>query len=286
MLIESLSLFTAFCYGLSAVLTRKGMRGSNPMTGTIIASLVQFLMLSAILLISPPSQLIWTGIGFFVASGLLASALGRLCNYMSIDRLGVPFSASIIGSSPLFSLLFAFLLVGEKITFPVIFGTILVVIGIVLTSTGNSDGGFRLRASHLNLPILAAAFYGASSAVRKIGLNILPEPALGAMVGAAASLVVFSGYLAATHGISSVKLSRGSLIYFIASGFIISLGWLSMFTALMMGQVSIVSTLIGANPLFSLLFSWLIFRSSENFGLRVVAGCLTIVSGVSIITLF
>lgn len=286
MLIESLSLFTAFCYGLSAVLTRKGMRGSNPMTGTIIASLVQFLMLSAILLISPPSQLIWTGIGFFVASGLLASALGRLCNYMSIDRLGVPFSASMIGSSPLFSLLFAFLLVGEKITFPVIFGTILVVIGIVLTSTGNSDGGFRLRASHLYLPILAAAFYGASSAVRKIGLNILPEPALGAMVGAAASLVVFSGYLAATHGISSVKLSRGSLIYFIASGFIISLGWLSMFTALMMGQVSIVSTLIGANPLFSLLFSWLIFRSSENFGLRVVAGCLTIVSGVSIITLF
>lgn len=286
MLIELLSLFTAFCYGLNAVLTRKGMRGSNPMTGTIIASLVQFLMLSAILLISPPSQLIWMGIGFFVASGILASALGRLCNYMSIDRLGVPYSAPIIGSSPLFSLLFAFLLIGEEVTFPVIFGTILVVIGIVLTSTGDSNGGFSLRASDLYLPILAAAFYGASSAVRKIGLNILPEPVLGAMVGAAASLVIFAGYLAVTRGIGSVKLPRGSLIYFIASGFIISLGWLSMFTALMLGQVSVVSTLIGANPLFSLLFSWLMLRSSEGFGWRVVAGCLTIVSGVSIITLF
>jgi len=36
--VELLSLFTAFCYGLSAVLVRKGMRSSNPLTGALVGT--------------------------------------------------------------------------------------------------------------------------------------------------------------------------------------------------------------------------------------------------------
>ncbi|MFQ6053479.1 MAG: EamA family transporter, partial [Candidatus Bathyarchaeia archaeon] len=184
MYVELLSLFTAFCYGSSAVLARKGMRDSNPLTGALIAVLVQVLILSMVLSASLPARLDWAAIAYFVASGILASTFGRLFNFMSIERLGVPVSASIIGSSPLFSTLFAVLLVGEEVSVTTLMGTVLVVFGIALTS-GGDRGGFTLRSSAVVLPVLAAAFYGSSSAVRKLGLIILPEAALGARGGAA-----------------------------------------------------------------------------------------------------
>jgi len=285
MSVERLSLFTAFCYGISAVLARKGMRDSNPLTGALVAAFVQALILSGVLLGSPPPRLDWVAVAYFIASGILASTLARLCNYMSIERLGVPVSASIIGSSPLFSTLFALLLVGEDVAATTLLGSVLVVLGIALTSRGEG-GVFSLRKSAVVLPVLAAAFYGASSAVRKAGLIILPEATLGAFVGAASSLVSFAVYLAATRRLGDVRPSRSSLMYFGASGVIVSLGWLSMFNALAVGEVSVVATLIGTNPLFSLVFSWLLLRGSDRLGWRVVAGCLAIVSGAALVTLF
>jgi len=255
------------------------------MTATLIAALMQVLVMSGMLLILPPSQLIWTGIAFFAASGLLASALGRLCNYMSIEKLGVPTSASIVGSNPVFSMLFAVFLLGEKITFSILIGTILVVIGVVLMTSRNGGERFSLRTA-LFLPLLAAVFYGASAPVRKIGLTLLPEPILGALVGAAVTLALFSVTCISTgNNNTKVRLNRRCIGYFAVSGVAISLGWASMFTALLTGKVSVVSTIVGINPLFSLLLTILLLRSSEKISRRAIAGCLVIVAGVTVVTL-
>jgi uncharacterized membrane protein len=283
MYVEFLSLLTAFCYGLNAVLIRKGMKNSNPLTGTFVAALVQVLIMLGLTILFP-STLSWTGIAFFVAAGILAGTLGRLTNYMSIERLGVPISASVIGSSPLFSMIFAVLLIGEEVTMAVLIGTVLVVVGIVFTRIRKDEG--NITKSSFILPLLAAAFYGASSPVRKIGLNILPEPVLGSLVGAAASFVFFSAYFATGRGRNTLKLHKDSIGYFAVSGIIVSIGWISMFTAQMAGSVSVVSTLIATNPLFSLVLSLILLRGSEEIHWRTVVGCIIIVVGVSIITLF
>ena len=65
MYVESLSLFTAFCYGASAVLARKGMRDSNPMTGAMIGALVQVVIISVLIAASPPAMFSWVGFAFF-----------------------------------------------------------------------------------------------------------------------------------------------------------------------------------------------------------------------------
>jgi len=286
MYVELLSLFTAFCYGLSAVMARKGMGDSNPLTGAFVAALVQVLILSGLLLGSPPPRMDWVAVAYFVASGILASTLGRLCNYMSIERLGVPVGASIIGSSPLFSTLFAVLLVGEEVAATTLMGTVLVVVGIALIRSGDDMGSPSLKGSALALPVLAAAFYGASSSVRKLGLMILPEATLGAFVGAASSLISFAAYLAANRSLGAVRFSRRSLAFFTVSGVVVSLGWLSMFNALLVGEISVVATLIGINPFFSLLFSWLMLRGSERLGWRAIVGCFVIVAGAAFVTLF
>lgn len=284
MYVEALSLFTAFCYGASAVFTRKGMRDSNPLTGALVSTIVQVVMISGLLMSAPPTGVNMMGIAFFVASGILASTLGRLFNYTSIERLGVPVSATIIGSSPLFSTAFAIAFIGERVAPSTLLGTLLIVSGIAL-ARGEGNRGPRWTSVML-IPVASAAFYGASSVVRKVGLNLLPEATLGALVGAASSLVSFFAYLVATQSLSAVRLSWNSGKYFLASGVVVSLGWVSMFNALSAGEVSVVSALIGANPLFSLFLSLLMLRDMEEFGWRVATGCLAIVAGAAAITLF
>lgn len=283
MYVELLSLVTAFCYGLNAVLIRKGMKNSNPLTGTFVAALVQVLIMLGLTILFP-STLSWIGIAFFVAAGILAGTLGRLTNYMSIERLGVPISASIIGSSPLFSMFFAILLIGEEVTMAVLIGTVLVVVGIIFTRIRKDEG--NITKSSFILPLLAATFYGASSPVRKIGLNILPEPVLGSLVGAVATFVFFSAYFVTDSGRNTLKLHKDSISYFTVSGVIVSIGWISMFTAQMAGSVSVVSTLIATNPLFSLVLSLILLRGTEEIHWRTIVGCIIIVVGASIITLF
>jgi DME family drug/metabolite transporter len=285
MYVELLSLFTALCYGASAVLVRMGMRDSNPMTGALVGALVQVVTLSGFVIAVPPKRIDLVAIAFFMASGVLASTLGRLCNYVSIERLGVAVSATIIGSSPLFSTLFAVLFIGERVAVTVILGTILVVAGIALTRSGDSAGS-RLRSTAVLIPVAAAVFYGASSVVRKAGLNILPESGLGATVGAGASLVSFLAYLILTKKTDAIILNWGSGRYFVLSGVVISAGWLSMFTALASGKVSVVSALIGTNPLFSVVLSLVLLRESEELGWRTGVGCLAIVMGAAVIALF
>jgi uncharacterized membrane protein len=285
MYVELLSLFTALCYGASAVLARMGMRDSNPMTGAMVGAIVQVVLLSGLVVVVPPARIDWAAIAFFIASGILASTLGRLFNYMSIERLGVPVSATIIGSSPLFSTILAVLFIGEEVALTVLVGILLVVVGIAVTRSGESAGS-KLRSSAILIPIAASAFYGASSVVRKIGLNILPEAALGAVVGAGASLISFGTYLILTQRTDMIRWNWSGGKYFILSGVVISAGWLSMFTALASGKVSVVSALIGTNPLFSIILSLILLSRSEDLDWRTGAGCLAIVAGAAVITLF
>lgn len=284
MYIELLSLFTAFCYGASAVLVRMGMRDSNPLTGAIIGGLVQVFIISMLVAVFPPERIELMAIAFFVASGILAGTLGRMFNYMSIERLGVPVSATIVGSSPLFSTLFAVLFIGEKVAITILIGTIMVIIGIAFIRSVESMGS-KLMSNVIILPIGAAAFYGASSVVRKIGLNILPDTAIGALIGSVASLLSLGGYLIITQRSDSIRWNWSSGRYFLLSGVVVSAGWLSMFVALTSGKVSTVTALIGTNPLFSIVFSYILLKGSEEFDWRTVLGCLTIVMGAVIITL-
>ncbi len=285
MIVELLSLFTALCYGASSVLARKGMRDSTPMTGVIVGSIVQMILLSALLVVNLPEAFNWTAVGLFVASGIFASTLGRLLNFTSIERLGVPLSAAIIGSNPLFSTLFAAMFLGEQVAANTLLGTVLVVAGIAVARSGG-QAVKGLRGRDLVLPIAAATFYGAASVTRKAALNILPDSVFGAVIGAMSSLVVYSIYLIIARRTRDLQINWVGSRFFVVNGVVLTLAWLSMFTALTTGKVSVVTALGGTSPLFAVLLSAILLRDSEELNLRIAVGCLAIVAGAAVITLF
>ncbi len=92
-------------------------------------------------------------------------------------------------------------------------------------------------------------------------------------MGAGASLVSFGAYLILTQRMDAIRLNRSSGRYFVLS-VIVSTGWLSMFTALASGEVSVVSALIGTNPRFSIILSLILLSGSEKIDWRTGIGCL------------
>ena len=185
----------------------------------------------------------------------------------------------------MFSTLLAVVFIGEKVALTVLLGAVLIVLGITITRSGESEGS-KLKSSAILIPLAASAFYGASRVVRKIGLNILPDSALGAMVGAGDGLVSFGAYLILTQTTRSIRLNWNSGKYFLLSGIVIGAGYLSMFTALASGKVSVVSALIGTNPLFAIVLSIILLRGRDRHDWRAGVGCLVIITGVAVITLF
>lgn len=280
---ELYALLTAFGFGLNAVLVKRGMKESTPVTATLVIACVQVTTLSVLTLLDRP-EFNWTAILYFIVAGIGTAIFGRTLNYMSIDRIGVPISSSLTGTNPLFTMIIATIFLGEHVSITTIIGSLLVATGIVLISGWGADTKLDLR--DLLLPLGSAFFYASSGIVRKAGLNISPEPLLGAVVGAATSLVAYPLILRLIGRSGELRFTKSSLLWLIGGGLTTTLAWIGMFTATQLGSISVVSAIIGANPLFGLILSALMLRDVEKITKQVAAGCLLIVVAMIVITLF
>lgn len=283
MIVELLALLTSFCFGLNAVLIRKGLKDSTPVTAAIIVSIVQIPIL-ALLAIQSPIIWNWTAIGYFILAGVFASTIARVCNYIAIDTVGVNISTSLSGTDPLFSNMLAILILREPIVSSTMGGVVAIVLGVLVMSNMELEEG--IKKTDLIIPLLAAFFYASANMVRKLGMSLVPNAAFGSFIGALTSLVVYPMYLASKGRLGEFNHKTIGVRYFVGSGLVISVAMVSMYTAFASGSIAVVTGLIGAAPLFGLVLSAILLRDVEKITKRVVAGSLLIFLGVVLITVF
>jgi uncharacterized membrane protein len=101
-----------------------------------------------------------------------------------------------------------------------------------------------------------------------------------------ASIASFGVYLLLTQNTDDIQFNWGGGKFFIINGVVVTLAWLAMFSALTIGKVSVVTALGGTNPLFSVILSAILLKDSEELNPRIVVGCLAIVVGAAVISLF
>ncbi|MCW4051358.1 MAG: DMT family transporter [Candidatus Bathyarchaeota archaeon] len=283
MYVEALGLFTAFCFGLNAILVRKGMEDSTPVTAALVVSMVQVPVLGALLL-GREFTWNWTAAGYFVIAGFLASTIARAFNYLGIERVGVGVATTLSSTDPLFSNFLAILVLHEPMVPATVAGVILIVSGVVYMSGFNTSE--KLKVRDMMIPVTAAFLYASANMVRKLGMSLLPDAVLGSWIGAVTSLVAYPMYLAARGKLGEFNLTRNGLKYFTAGGLVIGSAMLSMYTAFGMGSISVVTALIGTAPLFSILLSVIFLKGKERITRRVTVSGLMIVLGVLLITVF
>lgn len=154
--------------------------------------------------------------------------------------------------------------------------------GIISRMERGRQGKFRKL--YLYIPILAALCFGLVDPIRKLGIDLLDSPILGAAIGSTTALVCLT-ILMVYKGKVSFSIKEKGSIYFVISGLIYSLALVALFFALRFGRVVFVTPLTGTAPLFVLLFSHIILKGIEKVTPFLVIGGILIVTGSILVTI-
>ena len=280
--VPMLALAAALLSAAATIFIRQGLRGSDPYTGFWINCMVGVAGLwIAVLLTGGIGRVTLRGVLLFAAAGLIGTVGGRLARFVAIEKVGASVAAAVINLTPLIATLLAILTLGERVTLPIVVGTVVIVAGTVLLSVSGRALGFRPRM--IALPLLSASCFGIVAIIRKVGLGEM-GPVLGTAVNYTAALTAISALMLAS-GHRGIYACRGrTLVYFIAAGVAENLGVFLTIVALSLGAVSVVTPLTAASPLFVLLLTPLFLKGVEALTPRVVVGTVLIVVGVYLIT--
>jgi uncharacterized membrane protein len=287
MIVELLSLIAAFCYTLSGILAVFGMKNSNPTTATLISMLVNILILWPITLLY--SSIVFDGMALllYAISAIFAPVTGRLLNYVSMERVGVSTTTSILGLQPIIVAVLASIFLSERLPVVIYLAIVITVIGVIIIgrSRSSANANKTFRSWELILPLSATFCYSSSNIARKEGLKVQKLPLLAASATCSFSLLYLSLILLITNKRKEIVTTRSSTTFFALSGLVNSFAWISSFQALNLGEASIVSTVLGIQPLIAIVLSYFFLQKTEVITIQKVIGALLIVLGVTVITL-
>jgi len=299
--VVALSLLTACCFGLQALVVARGLDRAGDLDApafaaalvSVVVSLVAFWLLVAargIPLPADPARLLP-----FVAAGVLYPAAFRLLYYAGIDRVGAAVSSAVVTANPVVAVALAVVVLGAPLPVSDAVGLIAVVGGGVLlqfarqsAGSGTSDpvlaalddAGPRAFA----YPVGAALAVGVGYVLVDWGLAGLPRPALGTAITQTTALVVFAGAAAvspARRGSARAVWARpAALVPFVAAGALVAAAWLGQFTALRTGDVVVVLPLVYTYPLLVVGATYAAARTVPRSP-RLLAAVVGIVGGVA-----
>ena len=273
-------LFTA----INLILLKKGMASGNPITAIVISLAINVLSFwSFVFMVLPLDQILRPELLIFVLVGLIQPGGTRFLAYLSVEKVGVAVTAPLRATTPLFSSLLAIMVLDEQLTVAVAAGTSLVVCGIILLSTREEKTG-GWRNIFVTLPLLSAFVAGSTQVIRKIGLEQITLPILGAAVTTGTSFLAVALSLTVSRKWATLDFNRGSLGYFLAAGCAVTLGVASVYMSLYLSDVVIVAPLASLSPLYSLVLSALFLREVEVITTRRVVAAGLIVLGAVLIT--
>ncbi len=275
----------ALCFSIAHILIRRGLVGSNAMTGSFISLSMSAVVLWALALFFASLSALWTpAVLIFIAAGILAPGIGRTLSYVGIEKIGIARSVPIANSSPIFASVFAVIFLAEAWLLQNMVGTLLVISGVVSLSLAKPAQG-EWRKLDIVYPLVGAMAFGASTILRKAGLGFVDSPLLAAAVTAGAAAIFSFTLLQIRGGKQAFQLTRRSAAWLFAAGFINTAAMLSVFYALSHGKVVIVEPLMSSNPVLTLLFTAIFLRDVEVLSLRVItSGLLTVIGTILVVT--
>lgn len=277
-----LALASALCSAVATMLIQRGLRRGNFYAGFWINIGVGMIGLwSLVLLLVPHADYHWRAVPYFVFSGVVGTAAGRLFRVAAIDKVGAPVAAAILNLSPFISTGLAILLLGERVTLPILVGTLVIVLGTTLLSLSGKYVGFRVR--HLIYPLLSASCFGVVAIARKLGLGHA-GPLFDSAVNNTAAMIAATTFVFVSGNRGALVCDTRSVLYFIGGGIMENTGVFLVLLSLGLGEVSVVTPLAGTTPLFVLLLTFLFPRGMPQLSWRIVIGVVLIVLGMVALT--
>jgi transporter family protein len=219
----------------------------------------------------------------FVAAGLVAPGLARLVYYLGVHTIGVARATALVSVQPLLAVSLAVVFLGERPTSVLVLGALAVVGGGALLSTRVRDER-PWRRRYLVFPLLAALGFAVRDVLSRYGFREFHDPIVASAAATLTSVVVM--WLFAAFGGAGRQLPGGNAFgLFVLAGICEGVAYLTMWRALALGRVSVVSPLINSQPLFAILLALVFLRDLERVTWRIVIASGLIVAGIALITI-
>ncbi len=266
-----LAVSSSFCFGVALVTGRIGLRSIDARSGAAVS------IPTATLLFALASPFMFDATDFsataalwFAVVGLFFPATVTLLTFRSNETLGPTITGAVSGTAPLFALLAAGLLLGERVPLSAAVASAAIVVGVALLSWKQNAVRPGFVGWALLWPICGALVRGFAQAGAKAGLLLWPNPF-------AAGLISYSVSTATVIGVNQVgrlqrpRLTKRGVAWFAATGVLNGGAVLLMYAALNAAPVSLVAPVVATYPLITALVSALVLRE-EALSLRMAAG--------------
>jgi uncharacterized membrane protein len=184
--------------------------------------------------------------------------------------------------APLFAVAIAVLALDERPAWVLLAGAVAIVGGGVLLAYRHGDDR-TWRRRDLVFPILAAIAFAFRDNLSRWGFVGFPHPLLAAVVATAASVAVMWVVAFAVRGTGLVGVTWPGLRLLALCGLAEGFAYLTMWQALKLGTVSVVSPLVNSNSIFTVVLAGLFLRDLERVTWRVVLATALVVAGVALI---
>jgi len=299
MLGEFAALGAAISWAVAPIMYRKALADASPVSANIVRCASNAAVLVVILaglgltdaLASLPLQVV----AVVVVSGIIGLGIGDTLYMVGLKSVGIARAVPLAATYPLFSLLWATILLGESLTFAAVVGAIVILLGIWMLSREREDSTIHFRgramAWGVTASLLTAVVWSVSITLMDFavtmpgvvnGLGVNYAVVTVRIAGMALVMLALAPLLDRSRGFlkvgwrAAVLLCVGGLV---ANG----LGWVLMnFSFLNITEAQAVP-ISSTTPLFSAFAGFLFFR--EKLTRNNTLGALLVVAGVVLIFL-
>lgn len=275
------ALGSALFAGATSILAKCGIKKTDSTVATAIRTIVVLAMSFVMVLIvgsldgiSSISTKTWI---FLVLSGL-ATGASWLCYFRALQAGDVNKVVPIDKTSTILTILLAFIVLGEPISWLKAGCVVLIGAGtFLMIEKKKTDAEKETRKTWLLYAILSAVFAALTSILGKIGISGV-ESNLGTMIRTAVVLLMSWMMVFVTGKAKSVHVISGKELGFICmSGIATGASWLCYYKALQDGLASVVVPIDKLSILVTIAFSYFVF--GEKLSRKALIGLALIVAG-------
>jgi drug/metabolite transporter (DMT)-like permease len=279
--VASAFLFGAMTVALRYSLARAGAAEVGTLA-TVCVALAVSVPFAAFALAGDPGAA--AGVWPFLLAGVLGPGLSQLFFTLAVRDAGPSRASVVVGTAPLFSVVFALALLEEPASAPLLLGAVLVVLGGVLLVAE------RERPEHVRT--IGLLFALACTLVFSVRDNLVRWLSVDTEVPAALATAATLAAGSATLAVFLLGRRRGRVVdgrtlrAFALPGLLFGLSYVCLFEAYYRGRVTVVSPLVATESLWGVGLSALLLRRHELVGVRLAAGALLVVAGGVLIGVF
>lgn len=292
----TLALLAMLCFAANIFLVRGAMARMSVEWGFLVMLAVNVLFTAAVWTVElqirgTPFAFRWEGAAWFALSGVVGIFFGRRMLLDSIRTLGPARTSVLHSSSPVVTLVAAWVLAGERLGGYELTLMALVIVGLWITQAPGRGALGQPRPAGLErglvFGLLLIVGFGVGNAFRGLGMRAWSEAIFGSLLGTGSALLCQAASIRAWPKVSAQLFGadRRGLALFAASGVATACGSILTSSAMAYVEIAIATLITFTTPLVVFPVSVFVFGNREGLRFRAVAGAAMVLAGVALLAL-